>query len=93
VTFQTLVELDDVSVAAGLDQAPVSVEVVTDSRSGVMAVPVTALLALSEGGYAVEVENADGTTHLVAVDPGLYASNLVEVTSSALQVGDQVVVP
>jgi peptidoglycan hydrolase-like protein with peptidoglycan-binding domain len=93
VTFQTLVELDDVSVAAGLDQAPVSVEVVSVSRSGVMAVPVTALLALSEGGYAVEVENADGTTHLVAVDPGLYASNLVEVTSSALQVGDQVVVP
>ncbi len=93
VTFETLVALDDVSVAAGLDQAPVSVEVITESRPGVMAVPVTALLALAEGGYAVEVDNGDGTTRLVAVDPGLYADNQVEVTSDALQPGDQVVVP
>ncbi len=58
-----------------------------------MAVPVTALLALSEGGYAVEVDDGDGTTRLVAVDPGLYADNLVEVASAGLQAGDLVVVP
>jgi len=61
--------------------------------AGVMAVPVTALLALTEGGYAVEVDNGDGTTRLIGVDPGLYADNLVEVASSGLQVGDLVVVP
>ena len=93
VTFEVIVALDDVTVAAGLDQAPVDVEVVTESRPGVLAVPVTALLALSEGGYAVEVDDGDGTTRLVAVDPGLYADNLVEVASSGLQVGDLVVVP
>ncbi len=93
VTFQVLVALDDVNVAAGLDQAPVDVNVVTQSRAGVMAVPVTALLALAEGGYAVEVDNGDGTTRLVAVDPGLYADNLVEVDSTGIQVGDLVVVP
>jgi len=82
-----------VSVAAGLDQAPVDVEVTTDSRTGVMAVPVTALLALAEGGYAVEVDDGGGQTHLVAVDPGLYADNLVEITASGLQPGDMVVVP
>jgi peptidoglycan hydrolase-like protein with peptidoglycan-binding domain len=93
VTFEVLVALDDLSVAAGLDQAPVDVNVVTDSRTGVMAVPVTALLALSEGGYAVEVDGGDGTTHLVAVEPGLYADGLVEVDSAGLQPGDMVVVP
>jgi len=93
VTFEVIVALDDVSVAAGLDQAPVDVEVTTDSRTGVMAVPVTALLALAEGGYAVEVDDGGGQTHLVAVDPGLYADNLVEITASGLQPGDMVVVP
>jgi peptidoglycan hydrolase-like protein with peptidoglycan-binding domain len=93
VTFKVIVALDDVGVAAGLDQAPVEVEVVTDSRTGVLAVPVTALLALAEGGYAVEVDDGSGATHLVAVDPGLYADNLVEVTAAGLQPGDRVVVP
>ena len=72
-------------MAAGLDQAPVEIEVVTESRTGVMAVPVTALLALAEGGYAVEVDDGDGTTRLVPVDPGLYADNLVEVSADGLQ--------
>jgi peptidoglycan hydrolase-like protein with peptidoglycan-binding domain len=93
VTFKVIVALDDVSVAAGLDQAPVDVEVVTDFRAGVLAVPVTALLALAEGGYAVEVDDGAGGTFLVAVDPGMYADNLVEVTAGGLQPGDRVVVP
>ena len=58
-----------------------------------MAVPVTALLALAEGGYAVEVEQADGTTRLVQVDPGMYADGMVEVVSDALQAGNRVVAP
>lgn len=93
VTFKVIVALDDVTVAAGLDQAPVDIEVVTDSRAGVMAVPVTALLALAEGGYAVEVDDGSGNTRLVPVDPGMYADNLVEITASGLQPGDLVVVP
>ena len=93
VTFEVIVALDDVTAAAGLDQAPVDVEVITESRPAVLAVPVTALLALSEGGYAVEVDDGGGGTRLVGVDPGLYADNLVEVTSTGLQVGDLVVVP
>jgi multidrug efflux pump subunit AcrA (membrane-fusion protein) len=93
VTFKVIVALDDVTVAAGLDQAPVDIEVVTDSRTAVMAVPVTALLALAEGGYAVEVDDGTGNTRLVPVDPGMYADNLVEITASGLQPGDLVVVP
>ena len=92
-TFEVIVVLDDITEAAGLDQAPVDVEVITDRADGVMAVPVTALLALAEGGYAVEVEQADGTTRLVAVDPGMYADGLVEVDSDGLKPGDRVVAP
>jgi peptidoglycan hydrolase-like protein with peptidoglycan-binding domain len=91
--FEVKIVLDDPSVAVGLDEAPVDIEVVSDSVSSVIAVPVSALVALAEGGYAVEVETGDGTTQLVAVDPGFYADGLVEVTSSTLEVGDRVVVP
>jgi hypothetical protein len=57
-----------------------------------LAVPVEALLALAEGGYAVERVKADGTTELVAVKLGAFADDKVEV-SGDLAEGDQVVVP
>ncbi|MCP4966287.1 MAG: HlyD family efflux transporter periplasmic adaptor subunit [bacterium] len=91
-TFEVKIVLVDPSVAIGLDEAPVDVEVVSDSVSNVMAVPVSALVALAEGGYAVEVNTGSGT-QLVAVEPGFYADGLVEVESSGLNVGDMVVVP
>jgi peptidoglycan hydrolase-like protein with peptidoglycan-binding domain len=91
-TFDVEVTLDDPAVAVGLDEAPVDVEVISDSVSGVMAVPVSALVALNEGGYAVEVQTTNGT-ELVAVTPGFYADGLVEVESDELTIGDTVVVP
>ena len=92
-TFEVKIALDDPLVAAGLDEAPVDVEVISDSVSNVMAVPVSALVALAEGGYAVEVDTGNGATQLVAVDPGFYADGLVEVESGSLAVGDMVVIP
>ena len=86
------VALDDPAAAAGLDEAPVTVTVVTDRRDGVVAVPVTSLLALVEGGYAVEVADPGGGTHLVAVVPGFFADDLVEVSGDVAP-GDRVVVP
>lgn len=91
VTFETIVELDDPSLAAGVDEAPVMVAVITDRADQVTAVPVEALIALAEGGYAVEVEDGSGT-RLVAVDPGFYADGLVEVNGD-VALGDRVVVP
>ncbi|MDJ0953650.1 MAG: peptidoglycan-binding protein [Acidimicrobiia bacterium] len=92
-TFGVEIVLDDLSVAAGLDEAPVDVEIVSDSVANVVAVPVSALVALAEGGYAVEVDAGNGATRLVAVDPGFYADGLVEVESAGLSVGDMVVIP
>ena len=91
VTFATIVELDNPSLAAGIDEAPVTVAVITDRADQVTAVLVEALIALAEGGYAVEVEDASGT-RLVAVDPGFYADGLVEVSEDVAP-GDRVVVP
>jgi peptidoglycan hydrolase-like protein with peptidoglycan-binding domain len=89
--FEVEVTLDDPGAAAGLDEAPVDVAVVIDSAEGVVAVPVTALIALREGGYAVEV--VDGvTTRLVAVEAGFFADGLVAI-DGAVEQGDEVVVP
>ena len=92
--FEVRIELDDPTVAEGLDEAPVDVIVVADSIEDVMAVPVSALVALLEGGYAVEVDAGGGHTQLVAVEVGFFGSNnMVEITSAELEPGGQVVVP
>ncbi|MGH9125128.1 MAG: peptidoglycan-binding protein [Acidimicrobiales bacterium] len=77
------------------DQAPVQVAITTASVPSALVVPVTALLAQSGGGYAVEVVDPEGTHHLVAVSLGLFddADGLVQVTGSGLAAGQEVVVP
>jgi hypothetical protein len=73
------------------DRSPVTVLVEIEAAAGVLAVPVEALLALAEGGYAVE-RAAGATTELVAVELGVFADGMVEITGD-LEPGDQVVVP
>ncbi|MGA8923467.1 MAG: HlyD family efflux transporter periplasmic adaptor subunit [Candidatus Dormiibacterota bacterium] len=77
------------------DQAPVRVGITTATVPSALAVPVTALLAQSGGGYAVEVVKAGGINHLVSVSLGLFddADGLVQVSGSGLAAGQQVVVP
>jgi multidrug efflux pump subunit AcrA (membrane-fusion protein) len=80
--------------AGGLDRAPVQVSIVTGRVRDALVVPVSALLAQTGGGYAVEVVGSRGN-HLVAVSPGLFddADGLVQVTGSGLSAGQRVVVP
>ena len=93
-TFDVMVELDNPAPAAGLDEAPVQVIVVSDSVQDVMAVPVSALVALLEGGVAVEVDLGEGLTKLVPVEVAFFGANsMIQVTSGTLQAGDRVVVP
>jgi hypothetical protein len=93
-TIALVVTLNDQKAGPGLDQAPVTVHIVTSQATGVLAVPVGALLALSEGGYAVaKVDRSSGTgtgTRLVAVKLGTFADGWVQVTGS-LNEGDKVV--
>jgi hypothetical protein len=83
------------AVTATWDQAPVQVGITTASVPNALVVPVTALLARSGGGYAVEVVGAGARNHLVPVSLGLFddAEGLVQVTASGLAAGQQVVVP
>ena len=60
----------------------------------VLAVPAAALSATADGSTRVEVEQPDGSTRFVRVEPGLAASGLVEITplDGELKEGDLVVV-
>ncbi|MFF3248735.1 hypothetical protein ACFYWY_34510 [Streptomyces sp. NPDC002870] len=72
---------------ADIDSAAVQVQFAGQTKKGVLAVPVGALLALSEGGYAVQVENGP----LLAVKVGMFAKGIVEVTGTGIKEGIKVV--
>ena len=87
------VTLDDPAATGTVDQAPVTGGLTSDSRKGVRAVPVNALLALAEGGYGVRVVDAAGPGRIVRVTPGLFARGMVEITGDGLTEGTRVEVP
>jgi peptidoglycan hydrolase-like protein with peptidoglycan-binding domain len=93
-TITVTVRVDNPRGTGDLDQTPVKVDFVKQRKRGVLAVPVTALVALAEGGYAVEVSDpATNATHLVKVTTGLFASGQVEMRGAGLREGQRVVVP
>jgi hypothetical protein len=93
-TITVLVSLDNPKAAGSLNQGPVTVELTTGSVSGALAVPVTALVAQSNGGYAVEVVSGR-SDRWIDVTPGIFddAAGLVQVTGPGLAAGQRVVVP
>jgi len=94
-TIPVQVKLTDPQAAGTLDQAPVTVNITTATARNVLAVPVTALLAQSPGGYDVEVVGPGNTRRWVPVTPGPVfddSSGLVQVTGT-LTPGQRVVVP
>jgi hypothetical protein len=85
------ITLDSIPAQAKLDQAPVNVNITEYRAVNVLAVPVGALLAQPNGGYAVQVPGSGKTRHLVPVTVGLVddATGLAQVTGN-LTVGEQV---
>ena len=83
------ISFDRPGEARGLDQVPVQVAITDTVHRHVLAVPIGALLALANGGYAVAVDQG-GIRTLVAVTPGVFDGNRVEVASSRLQPGMRV---
>jgi multidrug efflux pump subunit AcrA (membrane-fusion protein) len=71
------------------------VAITTAAVHNVLVVPVDALMALSGGGYAVEVVNSDGVHHLVDVSLGIFddGAGQVQVSGPGLAAGQHVVVP
>ena len=86
------ITLDSTPPGATFDQAPVNVNITTQTADNVLAVPVNALLALAGGGYGVAVVTGK-TSHLVGVTTGLYSNTLVQVSGSGLTAGTLVEVP
>lgn len=81
------ITLSDPSRAQALDSAPVRVRFAAQTHTGVLVVPVGALLALSEGGYAVQTEQG----RLIPVTTGLFEQGRVEVSGDGLAPGLRVV--
>ena len=85
------------------DQAPVDVFVTSEVSQDVLYVPVNALIALAEGGYALEIYNGESEvgvfegvsgvdTTYVGVEIGVFTDGFVEVSGNISE-GMIVVVP
>ncbi|HEY8111556.1 MAG TPA: peptidoglycan-binding protein [Actinomycetes bacterium] len=92
-TIEVFVTIDKGQSAAGLDQAPVTVNMESSRTKDVLSVPVAALLAISDDAYAVQVIQPDGTTKMVPVDIGTFADGRVEVEGDGITEGTVVGVP
>ncbi|MEV0910646.1 hypothetical protein [Streptomyces hokutonensis] len=80
------VSVPDTGAVRKLTSAPVRVAFTSESHRGVLAVPVGALLALSEGGYAVQLPGG----RLIAVKTGMFAKGLVEISGAGVTAGTKV---
>lgn len=87
-TLPVRITLDRSADAGRLDAAPVTVSFTSAARKGVLAVPVSALQALTESTYAVKVNGRQ-----IPVKLGIFADGLVEVSGPGLSAGMQVEVP
>ncbi|MDA0564784.1 peptidoglycan-binding protein [Streptomonospora sp. S1-112] len=96
---QTLIEVvvalegeDAQEAAADYPLAAVDVEFVSETREDVLTVPIAALMALSEGGFGLEVVDGS-TTSYVPVETGLFADGKVEVSGEGITEGTVVGMP
>lgn len=79
------------AISGQLDGASVVVTSTDVIARDVLVVPVTALIATTDGGYALEVAE-DGRTRIVPVETGGFADTTVAVTGDISE-GTKVVVP
>ncbi len=94
-TITVLVTPNDPAATGSLDQAPVEVSITQNSAKSAFVVPVNALLALSGGGYALEVVSANGAHTLEPVSTGIFddASGTVQVSGAGVAAGQRIVIP
>nr|WP_241267532.1 peptidoglycan-binding domain-containing protein [Streptomyces scabichelini] len=91
-TLPVTLTVEDQRKLGRYQAAPVDVAFEAETREDVLAVPVEALVALREGGYAVEAVRADGTQYL-PVKLGMFSDGLVEVSGQGVTAGLKVGVP
>ncbi|MBD0693409.1 peptidoglycan-binding protein [Streptomyces sp. CBMA123] len=86
-TVDVTVAVDDPSKVKDFDSATVQVAFVSATATGVLAVPIGALLALSGGGYAVQLQDGG----LAGVQTGMFAKGMVAITGDGIAAGTRVV--
>ncbi|MBG6067364.1 peptidoglycan-binding domain-containing protein [Micromonospora ureilytica] len=86
-TVDVLVAPTRAADVAKLDAAAVQVRFTTAVHRNVLAVPVGALVALREGGHALQLPDGG----LVAVETGMFARGLVEISGPGVTEGLDVV--
>jgi hypothetical protein len=91
-TVPVTVSIADQTALGSLQSTPVDVRYTTEERKDVLTVPVAALLAPQEGGYAVEIVEGS-ETRIVAVRTGLFADGRVEVRGRGIRAGTAVRMP
>ena len=84
---------DDPAALEGLQEASVSLGLTSETRTGVLSVPLGALVALSADQFGVEVVDEKGEIRRVPVTVGLFAGDRVEVSGDEISEGQRVVVP
>ena len=90
-TIPVTVRLADNAAAGKLDGATVTVYVIRNTHRNVLTVPITALLALQTGGYAVET--ADGRHRRIPVQTGIFSNGQVEISGPGIVEGLKVLAP
>jgi peptidoglycan hydrolase-like protein with peptidoglycan-binding domain len=94
-TVPVVITLDDPAAAGDFESGSVDVDIERSRDEGAIVAPVTALVALAEGGYAVQMvdDSAPNGYRLVAVEVGTNTNQLVAVTGDGIEAGAEVVVP
>jgi peptidoglycan hydrolase-like protein with peptidoglycan-binding domain len=94
-TIEVDITPNEPNATGRLDAAPVQVSITTGSVENTLVVPVTALLALAGGGYAVEEVQPNGVHRLLPVTVGLFDDEAgdVQISGPELAAGQRVVVP
>ncbi len=90
-TIATVSPVDPTATGNGA-AVPVQVSLTTQSVNHVLAVSISALLAVAGGGYGVEVVAASGAHRLVGVTTGLFTGSQVQITGPGIAAGTRVVV-
>lgn len=101
-TVQIDIQVDDIpATVESFVEVPVTLRVIAESATDAFVVPVSALVSLAEGGFALEVVTGEAdtatatavATTLIGVETGLFADGFVVVTGDQVSDGLDVVVP
>lgn len=94
-TITVLVTPDNPNATGNLDQAPVEVSITAGSTKNAFIVPIDALVALADGGYALEVIGPRGVHRLEPVTLGLFddANEQVQVSGTGVVASQRIVIP